>query len=563
MRPFVRFPRESCFVDAGGKEKKAEEASEEEWETVSHRWCHGTRHPSQCNPAPHPSPLPRGEGIAILPPVSLYRKYRPKAFAEVVGQDHIVQTLERAVERREIAHAYLFSGSRGTGKTSTARILASHLLTQGITDDVIIRQVRKGIDDGNLVDLLEIDAASNTGVDNIRDLIEKTQFAPVAASAKVYIIDEAHMLSKGACNALLKTLEEPPSYAYFILATTELWKIPTTIQSRCQRFAFHPLQEDDIVRQLQFIADQEHITIERTALRSIAHHVQGGMRDAITLLEQLRSIENITAAEVKRRIGESGEELVAHMFDALEKNDAKTITHITQELEERGIPPELFLRECLVATRRTLREAVEDGKSPAPFLHLLDTLLTALREVRWSPLPSLVVESAFLSLCPEEKDAERTFFRWKRKQEMNDKKEPEEKRTERSPKEISVQSTDRQEEEQPKSPAIIEAPEIALEALQDRWQTIIPIVRSPAVRMSLKNCRLASLEGTNLTLIFPSAFHRDKVAETAASREIEQCIASIFKAPIRIRCLLEEERHPKELLQAEAVDIAKAAAEVF
>ncbi|MBI1934774.1 DNA polymerase III subunit gamma/tau [Candidatus Peregrinibacteria bacterium] len=487
--------------------------------------------------------------------MSLYRKYRPKAFAEVVGQDHIVQTLERAVERREIAHAYLFSGSRGTGKTSVARILARHLLLQGIADGTLVRQLQKGIDDGNVIDLLEIDAASNTGVDTIRDLIEKIQFAPVVASAKVYIIDEAHMLSKGACNALLKTLEEPPPYAYFILATTELWKIPATVQSRCQRFAFHPLREDDIIRQLQFIADQEHITIERTALRSIAHHVQGGMRDAIALLEQLRSLDNITAAEVKRRIGESGEELVAQMFDALEKNDAKTITHLTQELEERGIPPELFLRECLVATRRTLRDAVEDGKSPAPFLHLLDTFLTALREVRWSPLPPLVVESAFLSLCHEEKDAERTFFRWKRKQEIDNKKEPEEKRVERDQTEATVQGT--------QSPAIIEAPEIALATLQDRWPTILAAIRSPAVRMSLKNCRIASLEGTNLTLIFPSAFHRDKVAETAASREIEQCIASVFKTPVRIQCLLEEEKHPKTLLPTDAVDLAKAAAEVF
>ncbi|OGJ70273.1 DNA polymerase III, subunit gamma and tau [Candidatus Peribacteria bacterium RIFCSPLOWO2_02_FULL_55_36] len=494
---------------------------------------------------PLPSPLPRGEGIAILPPVSLYRKYRPKTFAGVIGQNHIVQTLERAVERQEIAHAYIFSGPRGTGKTSMARILATVILTKGITDMTIRSQILKGIEEENLVDFLEIDAASHTQVENIRDLIEKIQFSPVAASAKVYVIDEVHMLSKNAFNALLKTLEEPPKYAYFILATTELWKIPATIQSRCQRFAFHPLREEDIIRQLQFIADQEHITIDRPALRTIAHHAQGGMRDAIALLDQLRSIGNITAAEVKRSIGESGEELVATMFDALEKHNAKTITDLTQELEERGIPPELFLRECLVATRRTLREAVEDGESPTPFLHLMDTLLTALREVRWSPLPSLVIESAFLSLCHEEKDAERSFFGWKRRRGTDKKKEQEEK----------TQDT--------KSSAILEAPEIALETLQDRWSTIIPTVRSPAVRMSLKNCRLSSLEGTNLTMIFQSAFHRDKVAEVAASREIEQCIASVFKAQIRIRCLLEEEKNPKTLLQTDAVDLAQAAAEVF
>lgn len=480
--------------------------------------------------------------------MSLYGKYRPKAFAEIVGQDHITTTLERAVERREIAHAYLFSGSRGTGKTSTARILARHILTRDMSNDVLIRQIQKGIDDGNIVDLLEIDAASNTGVENIRDLIEKISFAPVAASGKVYIIDEAHMLSKGAFNALLKTLEEPPPHAYFVLATTELWKVPMTIQSRCQRFSFHPLREEDIVRQLQFIADQEHITIERPALRVIAHHVQGGMRDAIALLEQLRSIGNITAAEVKLRIGESGEELVAQMFSALEKHDGKTITHIAQELEERGIPAELFLRECLMTTRHTLREVVEDGDgSPALFLHLLDTLLTALREVRWSPIPSLVVESAFLSLCNEDKDAARTFFKWNRKREPDDQKEQE--------KPLPVQDT--------KSPTVIEAPEVALATLQEQWQTIIHHVQSPAVRMSLKNCRLAQMEGKTLTLVFPSAFHRDKVSDIAASRDVEKCIAAVFKVQIRIRCLLEEERRPQALLDVDAVDLAKAAAEVF
>lgn len=488
------------------------------------------------------------------PFMSLYRKYRPKDFAEVLGQDHIVKTLERAVARQEIAHAYLFSGSRGTGKTSVARIMSRCLLTQGITDDAVLRQVQKGIDDGNIVDLLEIDAASNTGVDAIRDLIEKIQFAPVATRAKVYIIDEVHMLSKGAFNALLKTLEEPPSYAYFILATTELWKIPHTIQSRCQRFAFHPLREEDIVRQLQFIADQEHITIERSALRTIAHYVQGGMRDAITLLEQLRSINPITTAEIQRCIGESGEDLVNTMFDACEKNDTKAITDLTQELEERGIPPEQFLRECLVSTRHSLREAVKSGESPSTFLHLLDILFTALREVRWSPLPSLVVESAFLSLCENEtKEAhQRTLFGRKRKQGKDTPKEG--KETEAigtSPKE-NIQS----------SPTVTEAPNIDLDTLRSQWPSIVTSIPSPAVRMSLKNGNIAGLEGTTLTLVFPSAFHRDKVMEITAARTIESCLTAVFKAPFRLRCLLEEERH-SPLIHGDTVDLAKAAAEVF
>ena len=188
--------------------------------------------------------------------MSLYRKYRPLSFADVVGQEHVVTTLEQAAAQEKLSHAYLFAGGRGTGKTSVARILAKILMIRGIEDEKIQKQIIKGVEEGTIVDLLEIDAASNTGVDNIRDLIEKIQFSPVAAGAKVYIIDEVHMLSKGAFNALLKTLEEPPPYAYFILATTELQKIPATIQSRCQSFPFRAIREEDIIRRLQYIADQ-------------------------------------------------------------------------------------------------------------------------------------------------------------------------------------------------------------------------------------------------------------------------------------------------------------------
>ena len=161
---------------------------------------------------------------------SLYLKYRPRTFVDVVGQDHIVTTLEQSAEQGQLAHAYLFAGTRGTGKTSMARILAKALMTSTIDDETVKKQIIKGIEEGSLVDLIEIDGASNRGIDDVRDLIGKIQFSPVVAVAKVYIIDEVHMLTKEAFNALLKTLEEPPDYAYFILATTEVHKVPVTIQ---------------------------------------------------------------------------------------------------------------------------------------------------------------------------------------------------------------------------------------------------------------------------------------------------------------------------------------------
>ena len=191
--------------------------------------------------------------------MSLYLTYRPLSFADVTGQDHVVTTLEQAAQKGKLAHAYLFAGNRGTGKTSVARILAKTMMMQGIEDETMQKQIKKGVEEGSIVDLLEIDAASNRGIDDIRDLIEKIQFSPVVCNAKVYIIDEVHMLTKEAFNALLKTLEEPPAYAYFILATTERNKIPTTIQSRCQCFPFRNIRDEDIVRRLQFIADSEKI----------------------------------------------------------------------------------------------------------------------------------------------------------------------------------------------------------------------------------------------------------------------------------------------------------------
>ena len=182
--------------------------------------------------------------------MSLTLKYRPRSFAEMIGQDHIVSTLENAAERDQLVHAYLFYGSRGTGKTSLARILAKILLIQGVEDEKLQKQIIEAVDEGTLVDLVEIDAATNRQIDDVRELKEKVQFAPSIASAKVYIIDEVHMMTKEAFNALLKTLEEPPPHAFFILATTELHKVPETIQSRCQRFPFRRITEEDIVRGL-------------------------------------------------------------------------------------------------------------------------------------------------------------------------------------------------------------------------------------------------------------------------------------------------------------------------
>ncbi|MDR1464052.1 MAG: DNA polymerase III subunit gamma/tau [Oscillospiraceae bacterium] len=236
----------------------------------------------------------------------LYRKWRSRTFSEVVGQPHVTTTLRRALAAGQLSHAYLFTGPRGTGKTSCARLLAKSVncLHPAEGEPCNECELCRGIDAGTILDVIEIDAASNNGVDNIRDLRDEANFTPSQGKYRVYIIDEVHMLSAGAFNALLKTLEEPPSYVLFILATTELHKLPATVLSRCQRFDFHRIAAEDIAARLRLVAKEEAIPLEEDAAMLLARVADGAMRDALSLLDRCRAGgEPLTAASVAKSIG--------------------------------------------------------------------------------------------------------------------------------------------------------------------------------------------------------------------------------------------------------------------
>lgn len=280
----------------------------------------------------------------------LYRKWRPQVFSDVVGQEHITKTLMSSVESGRVSHAYLFTGSRGTGKTSCAKILAKAVNCEHPVGGNPCNECAscKGIDNGSIVDVVEIDAASNNGVDNIRDLREETNYMPSQVNYRVYIIDEVHMLSTGAFNALLKTLEEPPEHVKFILATTEVHKLPATILSRCQRFDFKRIAPEYIVERLKFVASQENISLTDDGAMLIARISDGGMRDALSLLDRCASYnETVDEALVSRASGIAGKEHIYALTDAIRTHDCQKALNILNELYSNSCDMERMFSELL------------------------------------------------------------------------------------------------------------------------------------------------------------------------------------------------------------------------
>lgn len=266
---------------------------------------------------------------------ALYRKWRPAVFSDVSGQPHVTETLMHEVETGKLSHAYLFTGSRGTGKTTCAKILAKavNCLHPVNGNPCCECEICRGIDNGSVLDVIEIDAASNNGVDNIRDLREEANFTPVRAKFRVYIIDEVHMLSIGAFNALLKILEEPPSYVLFILATTEVHKIPSTILSRCQRFDFHHIPPESIAERLQYVASEEKIDLTDEAAVMIARYADGALRDALSLLDRCSAKgETITPDVVSACAGIAGKAYLFRMADCIAANNAADALRLIGDL---------------------------------------------------------------------------------------------------------------------------------------------------------------------------------------------------------------------------------------
>ena len=353
----------------------------------------------------------------------LYRKYRPRVFADVYGQDHVTSTLKNEIKEGRISHAYLFTGSRGTGKTTCAKILAKAVNCPNAVDGEPCNacEICKGLDSGTIYDVVEIDAASNNGVDNIRDLREEVNYTPTRGKYRVYIIDEVHMLSTGAFNALLKTLEEPPAHVIFILATTEVHKLPATILSRCQRFDFKRIQPETMAVRLQQVAGLEGMELAPDAATLIARIADGALRDGLSILDQCAGrSKQITAQLVSEVAGLAGHEALYRLSDAVLARDSSAAVEELAQLHENSYDMERLCVEMInhfrnfmmVKTVKKSRELIictddeykhiEESAGQftlAQILRGLDLFQSTLVKIKGGATPRIEMEMTFIRLC--------------------------------------------------------------------------------------------------------------------------------------------------------------------
>ena len=353
---------------------------------------------------------------------ALYRKWRPKVFDDVIGQEHITETLKTQVRTGHLSHAYIFIGTRGTGKTTCARILAKAVNCENPVNGNPCNKCRfcRGIEDGSILDIVELDAASNTGVDNVRDLREEAVFSPAVAKKRVYIIDEVHMLSLAAFNALLKIIEEPPEHLMFILATTELQKVPATILSRCQRHSFRRIPTERLASYLREIAGREALQLDEAASLQIARLAEGGVRDALSILDQCSSQEHVTTETVFETMGLAGNLNLVQLLKAVLRHDSTKALTLFQKIWLNGKEPASFLgelngliRDILIVKaapagaaelisgnyERNVLDGFASAMTKEELLYCADTVQDAIVRIRQVRNPRTAAEICIVSLC--------------------------------------------------------------------------------------------------------------------------------------------------------------------
>ena len=523
-----------------------------------------------------------------------YRKWRSQTLSDVVGQESVTQTLLNALNSGRISHAYLFCGPRGTGKTSTGRILAKAvncLTTGGKGEPCNTCEMCLAITEGRAMDVIEIDAASNTGVDDIRSLREKVNYAPNQARYKVYIIDEFHMLSGSASNALLKTLEEPPPHVIFILATTEVHKILPTIMSRCQRFDFHRISQTAIMKRMTNVCQAENITITQESLRLIARSATGSMRDAWNVLEQLSIYygSDISFQQVQDLLGITGDarvrELIKYIVDDNVAKAVATINSVNNDgLDLRNFKRELveYLRSLLLVKTGSessvdmtgedlneLKQLAEKSSLPKVLkaLKLFSQVELGNENHSALPLELAIVDSTMKTEEDVPKSGRQVEYQPPASSTSKSVHQPVHNPVQQKPSAVqapvqAVAPEVKKTEVKPDPPRMVVADKPSplevgsiAEKLRTEWRMVIdqaPVdtKKSNAVAILRSGCRPVAFDNDTLTLSFRYNYVKDKLEEIENHRVVEKIISSYLGHPCRVQCVLENGNNPmKEALK--------------
>lgn len=508
--------------------------------------------------------------------MAFYQKYRPKLFSELIGEEHISATILQGVISDKLTHAYLLAGPRGTGKTTTARLLAKAINCLEINKARTENRPTNGepcnkcescreINQGRSIDMVEIDAASHTKVDEIREVIENARYMPTKSLKKVYIIDEVHMLSNSSFNALLKTLEEPPNHVVFILATTEANKLPATILSRTQRYDFHRISKSDIIKNLKFIAKAEKIEIEDSALDLIAVSAEGGHRDAIGLLEQVASSshQKLSKDNVEKILGVASLSEVFDFLRAIFNNNPEEGLKIAHRLYENGASMIAFNRNLVEIMRKMLLflmsseilfedtkeniksiEQISSLTNISLLLEKIDNFIKAGQMLKESAYPLLPIEIAVIKSCsPKEKtnSSDQNTKEDKSKPENNpksavesEKKEEEQvKNSESSSKEID--QSDKIEEK-------LAVPVNVLQMTEDLWQKVIEITKKQNATLAalLRDAKPIEVTDNKVILGVKFPFHKDKISEEKNIKFLEDIFSELTGEKCILSCKISE-----------------------
>jgi DNA polymerase-3 subunit gamma/tau len=469
---------------------------------------------------------------------ALYRKYRSRNFAEVVGQDHVTRALTSALETGRISHAYLFTGGRGVGKTSVARILAKSLNCTGQDAKPCGKCLScQAAINGNL-DIIEIDAASNRGIDEIRDLKEKINVAPSLGQYKVYIIDEVHMLTEAAFNALLKTLEEPPAHAVFILATTEAHKLPATIISRTQRYNFHQIEAATIVQHLAKVAAAEKITVSPAALSLIAEAAAGSFRDGLSLLDQAASLSQaIEADDVRQLLGWGNEAELEKLYQTISQGQIDQALELSDQLHQHGAQPAQLVNQLIKLVRHDIRQQMADGASIERQVALMESLVTSTK----SALPQYALEIA-IARFQSTKLAQPT--------------------TKTAVEPVAVAASPASPEPKPASPAPVASngPDPDFDT---RWMKALAQIKAYNNSLYALLCSCSAHQtSSGIELIARFGFHRDRLLEPKNLTVIEAAVAKAFNRKLPVTCRLQQ-TEPVKASSDPAAELVSSALEIL